>query len=426
MSAAPADLATERQDRFGNPIDPRVGYARGQVLSDEIAESLRQTHAHGLLRERFRRHGDAGLFNLTGLIRGYPLEKGDEDAMRSYVHFNARQDGELELLAITLMGGDASTHQGFLATRVTAGMLAVMVTLLEPGDRVLSLVAADRSHPSVRQAVTMAGGTVQEFTCSDAFEEALQADPAPRAVVLTAISPSKKHLPAEVIQRCAALARRRGTLVIVDDAHMAARIALYGEAGGLALDADIAIWSLDKHLDGPRAGFVAGRSDLIRVIKARALSLGVEAQLAQYLGGLRAVQAFDPEPIRQAARMSEQALAAINPELEGRAYLAGAGIAIAGEDFLDLVLRRAKRNRTDLVPIEAVSLASMRVLEQEGGVMIPSVGMPGSACTFRIMLYPDGARFGEAGVIAACRTGLAGVVEAVEDPALAARGLLGA
>ncbi len=425
--SANLNLAAEpdRLDRFGNVVDPVVGYARGRVLSGEVAESLRQKHAHQLLRERHRTTGDAGVFNLTGLIRGYPFAPGDEEALRSYVHFNSRSEDELEALAIARMAGDPQLQQGFLATRVTAGMLVVMLTILKPGDRVLSLVAGDRSHPSVRQAVTMAGGTMSEFTDPEAFEMALRVDPAPKAVVFTAISPSKNHLAASIIQRGAALAKSRGVLVVIDDAHMAARISIYDEPGGLALGVDIAIWSLDKHLTGPRSGFVAGDRDLIRVAKARALSLGVEAQLDQYIAGVRAVQAFDPEPIREAARMSEHILEALNPEMEGKGYLAGAGIAVSGEDFLDIAMRHAKTNHSDVVPIEAVSFASMHILETYGGVMIPSVGMPGSACTFRIMLYPDGARFGEMNIVQAWRSGVAGLSAALRNSEQVGQVILG-
>ena len=53
-------------------------------------------------------------------------------------------------------------------------------------------------------------------------------------------------------------------------------------------------------------------------------------------------------------------------------------------------MRRARRNRAAMVPIEAVAVASTRILEEHGGVTIPAVGMPGAACTFRIMMDPDG------------------------------------
>jgi L-seryl-tRNA(Ser) seleniumtransferase len=420
------ETADTRRDRFGNEIDPTVGYARGAVITDEVAESLRQQRAYDILRDRYRRFGDAGVFNLTGLIRGFPYADGDEESMRSYVHFIARSRGELERLAIERMGGDPARHDGFLATRVTAGMLAVMLALVKPGDRVLSLVAADRSHPSVRQGVTVAQGRFEEFTDASAFEAAVALEPAPKLVVFTAISPSKNHLPRALVERAAAAARARGARVVIDDAHMAARVALHDEPGGLALaEADIALWSLDKHLGGPRSGFIAGTRALIRSVKARALSLGVEAQLGQYIAAVHAVEAFDPAPIREAARLSERVLERLRPETSGKAYPAGAGVAVSGEDYLEIAMRRARKNRAAMVPIEAVALASMRILEEHGGVMIPAVGMPGAACTFRIMMYPDGARFGETRAVAAWRTGMDAVVGTLDDVGALGATLLG-
>ena len=420
-------LSDRPRDRFGNRLDPTVGYARGRVITGEVAESLRQQRAYALIRDRYVRHGDAGIFNLTGLIRAFPYAAGDDEAMRSYVHFTARSDRELERLAIERMGGTPRRHDGFLATRVTAAMIAIMLTLLKKGDGVLSLVAADRSHPSVKQAAELARASFTETTSLDAFEELLGQGSPPRVAVITTISPSKKHLPQAAVERAIAAARRHGALVMLDDAHMSARFALHGESPSLALgEPDLAVWSLDKHLGGPRSGFVAGAADLIRRIKARALALGVEAQLGQYIAALRAVESFDPEPIRAAAGLAERVLEQVRPATEGKAYLASAGIAVGGEDFLELAMRRAQKNQAALVPIEAVAFASMLVLDSHGGVMIPAVGMPGASCTFRIMTYPDGERFGEAALVEAFESGFAALVAAIDDADKVREMLLGA
>jgi len=414
-------------DRFGNPRDPVVGYARGAIISDEIAEAMRQQHAYAIIRDRYARLGDAGLFNLTGLIRAFPYVAGDEESMRSYVHFIARSRGELERLALERLGGQPGQDDGFLATRVTAGMLAIMLALLKPGDRVLSLVAADRSHPSIKQAVALARGEFDEAVGIDAFADAIERGPAPRMVAITTISPSKNHLPLADVQRAIVLARRKNALVVLDDAHMAARVALYPEPPGLAIEPppDVTVWSLDKHLGGPRAGFVAGRRDLIQRIKARALALGLEAQLGQYIAGFHAVEAFDPKPIRAAHAMAERVLNALNNAMEGRGYMAGAGLAVSGEDFLEIALARAGRDRTPLVPIEALAFACLTLLERYGAVTIPAVGMPGAACTFRLMMYPDGPRMGEPALIELWHTAIAAAADVLDKPDKARALLLG-
>jgi len=428
-AAATATIATStHHDRFGNVRDPLVGYARGSIITSEVAESLRQQHAYRIIRDRYARFGDAGLFNLTGLIRAFPYAAGDEESMRSYVHFIARSQGELETAALQRLGGVIGRHDGFLATRVSAAMIAIMLVLLEPGDRVLSLVAADRSHPSIKQAVNLARGTFEEEVGIEAYADVLQRGPAPRVVAITTISPSKHHLPMRDVVRAIALARARGAKVVLDDAHMASRIAIYDEPPSLALDPapDLAVWSLDKHLGGPRSGFVAGNADLIRKVKARALALGIEAQIGQYIAGYRAVESFDPAPVKAAARVAERVFAKLGGAMSGRGYMAGAGIAVGGEDFLDIVLSKAGRERTSLVPIEAVAFAAMTILEQFGAVTIPAVGMPGAACTFRLMMYPDGARFGERTFVDAWQVAVDATAAVLDQPGRARAVLFGA
>jgi L-seryl-tRNA(Ser) seleniumtransferase len=401
-------------DRFGNPIERSVGYARGEIISDDIAEAARQRHAYNILRDRYSKFGDAEIFNLTGLIRGFPFADGDEDALRSYVHYIPRSRDRLEQAALARLGGN-ETHDGFLAARVSSAMLAVMLALLRPGERVLSLVPADRSHPSIIRAVDIVGGEFREEIGIDAYETAI-GEYRPSMVVITTICPSKHHLPLTDTTRAIELARRIGALVILDDAHMAARISLYDEPPALGLGVDVALWSLDKHLRGPRSGFVSGNRDLIKKVRARALALGLEAQLGQCLAGLRAIERFDPEPIRVASRLAEKVLTAIQPEMEGKGYLAGAGLALSGEDMLEIAIRRSNSKDHRLVPIEAVAFAAITILEKHGAVSIPAIGMPGAACTFRLMMYPDGERLGEAGLTQCWRTAIDALTGVLDRP----------
>ena len=410
--------SSTRLDRFGNRRDPVVGYARGSIIDSEVAESLRQRRAYQIIRDRYKQLGDAGLFNLTGLIRAFPFAPGDEESMRSYVHFIARSQGELEAAALRRLGGVGGEHEGFLATRISAAMIAIMLVLLEEGDRVLSLVPADRSHPSIKQAVHLARGEFEEVIDIDAFAEAMARTPAPAVVAITAISPSKHHLPAADVTKAIALAHAHGARVVLDDAHMASRIAIYDEPPSLALaeKPDVAVWSLDKHMGGPRSGFVSGDAALVRKIKARALALGVEAQLGQYIAGWHAVEHFDPAPVKAAAKLAERVFAALEGPMAGRGYIAGAGLAVGGEDFLEIVLARAGRDRCALTPIEVVAFASMTILERLGAITIPAVGMPGAACTFRLMMYPDGERFGELRFVEAWHTAVDAAAAALDRP----------
>lgn len=382
-----------KHDRFGYEIDPVVSYARGNILRSEVEESAKQKHAFEIARMRFRDLGEAGVYNLTGLIRGFPLTTQDVDRLRSYIHFAVNFDGEFERLAIEMLGGDYETHDAFLATRCSAGMLAIMLSLLRENEEVLSLVPADRSHPSVRQAVVLARGGFKEVIGVNAFLDCLR-EKRTKIAVITTVTPSKHYLPAGDIARAIEGAKREGAVVILDDAHMAARISLHDEPPALALGpADIVVWSLAKHMIGPRCGVVAGRRELVKSIRARALAVGLEAQPAQVLAGLRAMEQFNPEPIRDAERLARTLFDEMQPLADGRLYMAGAGVGLSGEDLLSIVRGRSGQ-LSHMVPIEAVSFMAIRLLELTGAITISSFGIPGAASAYRLLLYPDGQRIG--------------------------------
>lgn len=415
---------TPRRDRFGNVIDPAVAYARGSILASEVDETARQRHGYAIVREWFRRGGQDAVYNLTGLIRGFPFAPGDDEWLRSYMHFGAQADGQLEAVALKILGGEPAEHDGFLATRVSAGILAIMLALIEPDDLVVSLVPADRSHPSIRQAVDLARGRFVEVIGLPALEAAL-AGSKPKLVVISTIAPSKHHLAAADILRAIELARTAGGLVMLDDAHMAARIAYYGEEPGLALGhPDVVVWSLDKHCGGPRSGFVAGIRKLLPKIRARAFALGLEAQPAQYVAGLRALERWDPEPIRAAGEMAKRLFPVLQQDCGHRAYMAGPGLAIAGEDLQAMALERAG-GPPAIVPVETVAVASFAMAERDGIITIPVSGMPGAACVFRLMMFPDGTRLGDARLVESWRHAFEVLARLVGDPAKSRRLILG-
>ena len=65
------------KDRFGNPIDPVVGYARGRILQSSLEEGLKRKQAYGLIKNRINKLGVKSLYNFTGLDKTFPLEPND-------------------------------------------------------------------------------------------------------------------------------------------------------------------------------------------------------------------------------------------------------------------------------------------------------------------------------------------------------------
>jgi L-seryl-tRNA(Ser) seleniumtransferase len=392
-------LMSDRVDRFGSPIDPTVGYARGAVLrgtDEEVAKTLR---ARALVRERITAHGVDSVYDLTGMNRGAALSAEDVKHLTSHVPFFARFEGETEPVALRHMGASPARHAALILTRVSAANFVALTTLLERGDRVLALAPAGGvTHPSVTRPIAMAGAAFEEFHDVESLERAWRSVPEPRLLVITPITASKRHLDLAVFRRALALPRGTRTLVYVDDAHMASRIAFFGEPPTFDVgEVDLAVCSADKHVAGPRAGVLVGRPDLITPIRSRVFELGLEAQAAQYVGVANALRDFHPKPIAEAGELAREVLTLLQARYGARVYLGGPGVSIGGEDALDIAREiGGHRARPALVPVEANTVVAIEMLAADGLLTISAVAMPGSAPVVRLMMYPDGHRLGAA------------------------------
>ena len=420
---------TERTDRFGNAIDVTVGYARGRVLrgtDEEVAKTLR---ARGLVRERVEGHGVDGVYDLTGMNRGAALSAEDVKHLTSHVPFFARFEGETEPVALRHMGADPARHAALILTRVSAANFIALTTVLERGDSVLALAPAGGvTHPSVTRPIAMAGATCEEFHDLESLERAWRAGPTPRLVVVTPITASKRHLDLAVFRRALGLPREGRTLVYVDDAHMASRIGFFGEPPTFEIGpVDLAVCSADKHVAGPRAGVLVGRSDLITPIRSRAYELGLEAQAAQYVGVANALRDFHPKPIAQAGELAKEVLRLLQARYgERRVYLGGPGVSIGGEDALDIAREIAGGTaRPALVPVEANTVVAIDMLATDGILTISAVAMPGSAPVVRLMMYPDGHRLGAERIADALHRAFARLATRLDDVEAVRRLLLG-
>jgi L-seryl-tRNA(Ser) seleniumtransferase len=435
MAANPAMKAIDARgeaatDRYGNAIDPVVRYARGQILrstEDEVVRMLRARHVVGDL---VKKRGVAGVYDLSGMNRGSGLTADDVTHLTSHVPFFAQFEGRTEPLALRHMGGDPARHAALILNRVSAANFIAITTLLARGDAVFAFAPrGGASHPSTVRPIAMAGAELSEFHDLDALERAWQAGGAPRLLLITPISASKRHIPFDDFKRALALPRGEHTLAYVDDAHLASRVAFFDEPPTFEVgDVDLAVCSADKHVAGPRAGVLVGRKDLVKTIGSRAYELGLEAQAGQYVGVANALRNFDPRPVKDAGVLAH-ALAGVLIERYGanRAYLGGPGVSMSGDDVLDIALaRRRGVDRPRLVAVEAAGLVAMQMLEHDAILTIGAVAMPGSAPAVRLMMYPDGPRLGIDAIVAALERGIERLAEVVDDPQSARMQLLGA
>jgi len=369
-------------------------YGHGTILASAEDEARKSTQGRRMIQERVKAMGKDSIYNLTGLVRTFPLQEHDLDDLENQFTFYTRFLGRAEELALQYTGANLQECSAVLCNRVTSAMLAIMLGTLQRGDRVLSLVGKGRSHPSVQQAVELVGATFHEVQGMEALQQAMRQGPW-KMLVITPLTPSKYHVPASDVREAITLAKQAGQLVFLDDAHMMSRSVFYDEPVTFQLGAvDIGVWSLDKHVPGPRGAAIVGRQEFMQRITAQVFQYGLEAQSGHYVAMVRGMEAFDPEPIRQAGVLARQLLRRLRPKFGERLYQAAAGVALAAEDFADVVFEHAGNSQTPLIPFEISTVGCFLLLQHYGAITIPITGYPGAAPTFRLMMHPDGARFG--------------------------------
>ena len=399
MSSHPAreSTAAVETDRFGNPLDAIVRYARGSILAGTDQEVARMLRARQMVGAIVRAKGKEGVYDLSGMNRGSGITAEDVPHLTSHVPFFARFEGKTEPLALKHMGADPAKHAALILNRVSAANFIALTTLLRKGDRVFAFApAGGASHPSTVRPISMAGAELREFHSYADLKKAWDAG-APRLLLITPISASKRHIPFAEFKQALALPRAANTLVYVDDAHMASRIAFFDEPPTFQVgEIDLAVCSADKHVAGPRAAVLVGRKDLVTLIGSRAYELGLEAQAGQYVGVANALRKFDPGAVKHAGELAKQLVEVLVAKYGSkRAYLGGPGVSIGGDDALELAMeRRSMRGRPALVAVEAAGIVAMHMLEHDGILTIGAVAMPGSAPAVRLMMYPDGRRLG--------------------------------
>src|SRR2546423_525385 len=200
-------------DRFGNPIDSIVGYARGSILQGTDEEVIRMLRARQMVGERVRSMGTENVFDLSGMNRGAGIGADEVPHLTSHVPFFERFEGRTEPYALRHMGADPARHKALIINRVSAANFIALTTLLSRGDRVYALAPVGGStHPSAVRPITMVGATFAQFHSVDELERAWRERGSPRLLLITPISASKRHIELADVRRALALPRGSFTL----------------------------------------------------------------------------------------------------------------------------------------------------------------------------------------------------------------------
>jgi L-seryl-tRNA(Ser) seleniumtransferase len=390
------------RDRFGNPHAPGFPYARGTVVTSTQDDLRKLRHAWTLIEARVRKDGAEAIFNFSGLERGLTSAPSEaaflDDELAPALHAD-----RVRTLALEHLGGRPERHDVMLFNRMTAATLATHLVLVRPGDTVIG-VSPSYTHPTVVRSAALAGARFVDTVGAEAFATTLAREERVGLVVLTRLAVSYDALPAEDLARVVALARARRVPVYVDDAG-GARVgpAVLGQPRMLELGVDVGATGLDKYgTVGPRLGLLAGETDLVAQIRARAFELGLEARPMLYPAVLRSLEQYTPERVRDLVATTMAVADALHGHLGDRVHRTPVTAQLRGEDILEVASERAGVLERTLVPIEATGALAMILLEDHGILTVHFAGMPPgtSAMLFKFVPPETLARFGGAAALA--------------------------
>jgi len=336
------------------------------MLEDPLNEVKRREHALRIIWERMEEHGRDGIYDLTGLSGGFPLEEEDMDLLETYVG-PAIFEEKLQGAGREHMGGEMVAA----FNRTSSAILSAVLALTEPGSTVFHYLPELPSHPSVPRSAQLASAGYHE---TEDFTENPPADTS--LVVVTGSTMDHRVVEESDLVRVIEMAHDAGVPVLVDDASGARlRTVLFGQRRACDLGADLAVTSTDKLMHGPRGGLMAGRAELIEVVKSKAYQFGLEAQPPLIAAMARALENFEPSEIMDALKRKEDFLRDFRPGVEETPT----GFMIKPSSLEGL-------NGSAYTEDEISTAISMLLLSEHGIVTIPAVGMPGASKTLRFDL----------------------------------------
>lgn len=419
------------QDRFGNPIDPVVGFARGTIIRSSVDEARRLQRGQAVAAARVRELGPESIGIFTGNQRDFPVSADDLQTLCEEWVGPGLGAKELRAVAIQHMGGKPE-HGVAIFNRTSAGIIAT-IAANSAGRTVVSVVPpGGRSHASVVRGARIAQAKLVEVQGDKDWRSAIEAEN-PGLVVVITVTSSLERLEDSVTTQVVDMAKRRNAIVFLDEAYGARlRPVLHGGVLSLQLGADISITNCDKAgLSGPRAGVLVGRQDLVTATSAKASEFGMEARAPIAAAVLRSLQKYSAEDLQTEAQSGQKLATALQNRLgKDRVQRSDLGPMVDENDILAILLEPAGRTqvRPVVVPCEATSALGMVLLRDHGVLTVNTHGQPGARVSVRLKPTLDALRRagGLETVIDAMDESLTAIAKIIHDRDAVARLILGA
>ncbi|MBE6495571.1 MAG: TIGR03576 family pyridoxal phosphate-dependent enzyme [Methanobrevibacter thaueri] len=347
------------------------------IIESSLDEVKKREKALLIIRDIVENNGRESLYDLTGLSGGFIASPSELSLLETYVGPAIFEDA-LQEVGIEHMGGEKILP----LNRTSSGILATILALVGKGTNVVHYLEQLPAHPSIPRSCKLVGANYFE---TDVFEEFTIPDNT-SLVVITGSTMDLKVIDEDEFRKVIEMAHEKNIPVMVDDASGARlRTVVFNQARACDLGADIAITSTDKLMPGPRGGLMAGREDLIDLIKVKVNQFGLEAQPPVVLAMLNGIKNFSGENLIKSFSRKDEFFDILDKRFNNFQKTPN-GVLISPEG-----LSREIDVDHNLSDNDLAFVLSFILLEDYGIITIPAVGMPGASATIRFDLSTNDA-----------------------------------
>ena len=345
------------------------------IVNNSLDEVKKRESSLKIIKSIIENEGRDSLYDVTGLSGGFIASDEELNLLETYVGPAVFED-ELQIVGRKHLGGE----KVLAVNRTSSGILASILALVEEGSHVSHFLAEFPAHPSIPRSCAIVGASYDEFIDIDKFTIPDNTS----LVVVTGSTMDHKVIDEDLFKKVIDMAHEKDIPVLVDDASGARlRTAVFNQAKATELGADLVVTSTDKLMPGPRGGLMAGREDLIDVIKVKANQFGLEAQPPLILAMVNGIKNYTEENLVKAMSRKEEFFDLLSKKYE-MFEKTPTGVMVS-EDSLKNQLDKLNVE-TELSKKDCCFLWAMVLLKDFGIITIPAVGMPGASATIRIDL----------------------------------------
>ena len=347
------------------------------LVTSSLDEVKKRESALRNIRKIINQDTRKNLYDFTGLSGGFLATENDLKLLETYVG-PAIFEEKLQKEGIKHLGGE----KVFAVHRTSSGILATILALVPEKGFVLHFLKEHPAHPSIPRSCKLVHANYLEYTDIEKFRVPYDVN----LVIITGSTMDHQTLDEKTFKHVINLAHKENIPVLVDDASGARlRTAIFNQRKATELGADLVVTSTDKLMKGPRGGLMAGKEDLIDLIKSKATQFGLEAQPPSILAMVKGLEDYNPQDLRNSLVKKEELLNKLNSYYNFFKETP-TGVMVKENDLYN----ELNCENPDLTSKDLNFLWAMIMLKYEGIITIPAVGMPGASATIRFdIASPD-------------------------------------